>query len=106
MKVQDIFRQMLDNMDGIVGHTTGNPANSMRGTDAATMVIPHVDNTDYTEKQTMIPPQFDAEQEHDCGCSDECECHDNYSAPDYEEEDALTDIRQLAGVQPIAIVQI
>jgi hypothetical protein len=104
MKVQDIFRQMLDTLDG-VEHTTGNPSNAVDGT-GESMIIAPVDNTDYTEKHTMIPAQFDAEQEHDCGCSDECECHDNDGALDYEEEDALTDIRQLAGIQPIAIVQI
>jgi hypothetical protein len=104
MKIQDIFRQMLDTLDG-VEHTTGNPSNAVDGTGESMIVAP-VDNTDYTEKHTMIPADFSSEDEHDCGCSGECECQDNAGAPDYEEEDAITDIQHLAGLKPIAIVQI
>ena len=104
MKVQDIFRQILDTLDG-VEHTTGNPSNAVDGTGASMIVAP-VDNTDHTETHAMIPADFSSEDEHDCGCSGECECHDHDDAVDYEDEDAITDIQQLAGLRPIAIVQI
>jgi hypothetical protein len=95
MTIQDIFRQMLDSLDG-VEHTTGNPANAVDGTGTSMMVVP-TDNADHSD------------QEHDCGCSGECECDDAGDVVDYEDEggdSSLSDMRHLAGIQPIAVVQI
>jgi hypothetical protein len=118
MKIQDIFRQMLDTLDG-VEHTTGNPSNAVDGTGAQLSPVP-VDNTDNTESETMISPlqlqvelvkQGESDESYapyssSCGCSGECDCPDTDSV-DYEDEesdtDALTDIRQLAGITPVII---
>jgi hypothetical protein len=56
----------------------------------------------------MIPATIDHHDEHDCGCSDECECHDGDGGVDYEEEggDSIADIQHLAGIRPIAVVEI
>jgi hypothetical protein len=103
MKPQDLFRTIVDRLEGIeqldgIGHTTGNPVNSL---DSLEMEPVAVDNTDHTDSTTMIP-----KPEHDCGCNGECECHDEHGV-DYEEEDGdeLEDIQHLAGI-PIAVVKV
>jgi hypothetical protein len=118
MRIQDLFRQLIDTVDGQT-HTTGNPANSIATTGAQLSPVP-VDHTDNTESETMISPlqlqvelvkQGESDESYapyssSCGCSGECSCQDTDTV-DYEDEesdtDALTDIRQLAGLAPVII---
>jgi hypothetical protein len=111
MKIQDLFRSMLDQMDG-VEHTTGNPSNALDSVEGG--LVPVVaDNTDASEQSTMIPPlQATLEllkkatgvdnaygEEGGCGCQDGSE--------DYADEvDELGDIQRLAGFPQEPIVAI
>jgi hypothetical protein len=116
MKIQDLFRSMLDQMDGME-HTTGNPSNALDSVEAG--LVPVVaDNTDASEQSTMIPPlQASLEllkkatgvdnaydEEGGCGC-EEAPCGCEGGSEDYAEEDGLGDITRLAGIPAITIVQ-
>lgn len=115
MKIQDLFRAMLDQMDG-VEHTTGNPSNALDSVEGG--LVPVVaDNTDTSEQSTMIPPlqaslellkkatgvgnAYDGDS--GCGCEQPCDCAT--ASADYAEEDDLDDITRLAGIPAITIVQ-
>ena len=117
MRIQDLFRQMLDTLDG-VEHTTGNPSNAVDSVDAG--LVPVVaNNTDASEADVMIPPLqaklellkratdvpnvYDEMGDDECGCGQTpCGCGGSY--PDYEsEEDELDGIKRLAGVPVTAI---
>ena len=92
------IRELLQNLDTIEPHTTGSPVNSL---DSIQIEPVEVDNTDYSEGETMIPPQIDSTTA--CGCSDEQEL-----APDYEEEEDtdsnIDDLIRLAGMPPIIMI--
>jgi hypothetical protein len=116
MKIQDLFRAMLDQMDGME-HTTGNPSNALDSVEGG--LVPVVaDNTDASEQSTMIPPlQASLEllkkatgvdnaydEKGGCGCEEQpCGCEGG--SEDYAEEDGLGDITRLAGIPAITIVQ-
>jgi hypothetical protein len=97
MKPQDLFRTIVDKLDGIeqldgTEHTTGNPVNSL---DSLEIVPVEVDNIDHSDSTAMIP-----------ATEPDCECNSEHGT-DYEEEDStdLEDIQHLAGM-PVTVLKV